>query len=528
MKRILKKTVLALLALLLLAGIFPLHATNYTGNELKNEILLSELQKFDVADTQEWIDTLAMTAGDGNEWYVFALAATGVELDYSAYARALNDLTTQKNVANASTRQKYAMILLSCGYASDFVEATRNDSLGKLGVMSYIFGLHLATNGFAPNDITADEIIDTLLTLRRADGGFSVVGDTSDVDVTAMALQALAPYSDRSDVSHAIDEGLALLSAKQQESGGFYAYGVENPESASQVIVTLCALGIDPLKDERFIKNGNTALDAILRVRLENGGFSHVMGENENANATMQVFLAMTALDHFHKGGNSLYVLDHTDSLTYLESASEAPSTEEPGSYRLPVILVIVGLSLVICLVLFLCKKRSPKSFLTVGIVAIAAVLIVLFTDFQSADSYYNGASQTKANAIGSVTLSIRCDVLKDQDSPYIPKNGVILETTTFEIEDGDTVYDILAEAARSHKIQMETKGVDELVYVEGIAYLYELQFGDLSGWIFSVNGKTASVGCGTHTLSDGDVIEWHYTLNLGKDVSEVSPISES
>ena len=81
MKRILKKTVPALLALLLLAGIFPLHATNYTGNELKNEILLSELQKFDVADTQEWIDTLAMTAGDGNEWYVFALAATGVELD---------------------------------------------------------------------------------------------------------------------------------------------------------------------------------------------------------------------------------------------------------------------------------------------------------------------------------------------------------------------------------------------------------------------------------------------------------------
>jgi hypothetical protein len=166
---------------------------------------------------------------------------------------------------------------------------------------------------------------------------------------------------------------------------------------------------------------------------------------------------------------------------------------------------------------------------LTVFIVAVAAVFIVLFTDFQSADSYYNGDTQTKTDVIGTVTLSIRCDAVKDRaESSYIPKNGIILDTVSFEIESGDTVFDILEEAARTHKIHMETRGSDELVYVEGIAYLYELQFGDLSGWVYSVNGKTASVGCGTHTLSDGDVIEWHYTLNLGKDISEVSPISES
>ena len=528
MKQILKKTTIALLAILFLAGAFPLHAAEYKETELRQEISLLQMQKYNARDTQEWIDTLAETAGDGNEWYVYALAASGIALDYSAYARALNDLTTQKNVASASTRQKYAMILLACGYTSDFVETTQNDSLGKLGIMSYIFGLHLATNGFAPDGVSADEIVDTILTLRRADGGFSVTGEVSDVDVTAMALQALAPYAHRSDVSAVIDDCLALLSEKQTENGGFVAYGVENPESASQVIVTLCTLGIDPLTDARFIKNGSTALDAILRFRLENGGFSHVMGENENANATMQVFLATTALDNLRQGGNSLYVLEHTDSLTYIEKAPEAPATEGTGSYRLPVILSIIGLALLLCLLLFLCKKRSPKSFLTVFIVAIAAILIVLFTDFQSADSYYNGASQTKPNAIGTVTLSIRCDMIKDQDSPYIPKNGIILDTATFEIESGDTVFDILEEATRAHKIHMETKGVDDLVYVEGIAYLYELQFGDLSGWIYSVNGKTASVGCGTHALSDGDVIEWHYTLNLGKDISTSSPIFES
>ena len=135
MKQILKKTTIALLAILFLAGAFPLHAAEYKETELTQEISLLQMQKYNARDTQEWIDTLAETAGDGNEWYVYALAASGIALDYSAYARALNDLTTQKNVASASTRQKYAMILLACGYTSDFVETTQNDSLGKLGIM---------------------------------------------------------------------------------------------------------------------------------------------------------------------------------------------------------------------------------------------------------------------------------------------------------------------------------------------------------------------------------------------------------
>lgn len=500
-----------LLAVLLLGGALPVCAASVSAHDIANEILNAEMQKAGVSDAQAWVDSLAEAVEDGREWYVFALATAGETLDFSAYAEALHAYLSEKNIANAVTRQKYAMVLLACGYTSDFVEQTRNDSLGKLGLMSYVFGLHLANNGQAPEGVSVDEILDSLLSLRRADGGFSVTGTTSAVDDTAMALQAMAPYYGvREDVTVAIEEILTLLSERQTENGGFLSYGTENPESIAQVMMALCALGIDPLADVRFIKNENTMMDAMLRFRVD-GAFSHILGENANANATMQVFFAMKTLEK----GSSPYLLANVDSLTHLETAPKAETPDAPVSYKLPVIFGILAVAIVACIVLFFLKKRNIKHYLSVGAVALLAVLLVFFTNFQSADAYY-GEGESKQNVIGEVTLSIRCDVLVGMtDSKYVPKDGVILETMNLEIEKGDTVYDVLAEATRKHKIHMESSGVGELVYIEGIAYLYELQYGDLSGWVYSVNGESASVGCGSFEVSDGDEILWEYTLEL-------------
>ena len=500
-----------LLAVLLLGGALPVCAASVSAHDIADGILNTEMQKAGVSDAQAWVDSLAGSVEDGREWYVFALAAAGEALDFSAYAEALHAYLSEKHIANAVTRQKYAMVLLACGYTSDFVEQTRNDSLGKLGLMSYIFGLHLANNGQAPDGVSVDEILDSLLSLRRADGGFSVTGTTSAVDDTAMALQAMAPYYGiREDVTTAIEEALTLLSEKQTENGGFLSYGTENPESIAQVMMALCALSLDPLTDARFIKNGHTMMDAMLRFRVD-GSFSHILGENANVNATMQVFFAMKTLEK----GDSPYLLTNIDSLTHLETAPKTEAPDVPVSYKLPVILGILAAALLACVVLFFLKKRNVKHYLSVGAVALLAVLLVLFTNFQSADAYY-GDTETKQNVVGEVTLSIRCDVLVGMtDSEYVPKDGVILETVTLEIEKGDTVYDVLAEATRKHKIHMETSGAGELVYIEGIAYLYELQYGDLSGWLYSVNGESASVGCGSFEVSDGDTILWEYTLEL-------------
>ena len=57
------------------------------------------------------------------------------------------------------------------------------------------------------------------------------------------------------------------------------------------------------------------------------------------------------------------------------------------------------------------------------------------------------------------------------------------------------------------------------MAYVSGIGNLYEFDFGGLSGWVYSVNGRMPSVSCGEYVLSDGDKIEWMYTCDLGNDV---------
>ena len=144
----------------------------------------------------------------------------------------------------------------------------------------------------------------------------------------------------------------------------------------------------------------------------------------------------------------------------------------------------------------------------------------VIFTDFQSKDSYYNGKDTLKEDVIGSVNFSIRCDkAVGKVDSEYIPSDGVIVENTDFKIEKNDTVYDILIEAARKYKIQIENTGNDNMAYIAGINYLYEFDCGFVSGWMYKVNGWFPNYGSSRYAVKDGDVIEWLYTCDLGRDI---------
>lgn len=108
----------------------------------------------------------------------------------------------------------------------------------------------------------------------------------------------------------------------------------------------------------------------------------------------------------------------------------------------------------------------------------------------------------------------------------YVPASGVVLAPVTYELlSEKDTVWDILRRAAKEHKIHLEYEGADEniydSVYLEGIHHLYEFSAGPLSGWMYKVNGTFPSYGASQYTLEDGDVIEWHYTVDLGRDLGK-------
>ena len=455
-----------------------------------------------------WVaSALPDTMGKGGEWYALGLSQAG-GYDLTACRAALEDYVAAAKVRSATTRQKLALTLLALGSEHDFIETTLADSIGKQGVMSWAWGLHLLNNGCESPEYTADEVVQTLLSLRKADGGWAITGNASDADATAMVLQALARHREDAAVAAAIDEAVALLSRMQTEQGGFASYGIENAESAAQVIMALCALDVDPFTDERFVKNSMSPLDALASFRLADGSYAHEKGGASNENATAQVFLALTACLRYQAGEGSLYLLDRLIAPGEMKAA---------WGWQMIAAVAIGGAAVLACIVLLLVGKRHPKNFLAVAVIAAVLIGGVFLLDVQTADDYYTVTS-VKEDAIGNITLTIRCDKVAGR-AAHIPENGVILEETSLPIAAGDTVYTVLTDAARLHGIHMEASGAQGMMYIHGIGNIYEFDFGDLSGWLYSVNGETFSVGVHQYVLKPGDRVKFNYTLELGRDI---------
>ena len=558
---------------------------------------------------------LSSGAGKGaSEWYAIGLSAYYGGLDLSGYGSTLSSYLSKNTISSPVSRQRCALALIACKMQNDpFVFATAKDSVGNFGIMSYIFGLELSNNGAAVS-ISKDDIISELLSLKNPDGGWSVSSGNSDVDVTAMALTALAPHKGEQRVSSAVNDGLSFLSSKQLSSGGFSSYGTESTESSAQVIVALTALSINPKTDSRFLKNGNSVFSALSKFRLSDGSFCHAMGGSSNGTATVQAFYSLVALWRYEHGLPSLFDLsvkgtkaipanlpsanssgsndgsgsnaggksdgrnsghngntdtadnqngqsaangqnganspDQTDQnpssdgsadqgaekagrseglVTDDGSSLSADSDRSKGgktgffkSYKPVAIGVILILAAAAALILFLKKKLNKKNTVFLAISAAVLSLAVLLTSFKTAGNYYSPVS--KPDSVGKASISIRCDtVLGKSDSSHIPKDGIILDTTELEITENQTVYDLLTDAAKAYNIQVENSGVNgqnsSMAYIRGINYIYEFDFGELSGWMYKVNGQTPSVGCGEYVLSPGDRVEWLYTCDLGKDI---------
>ncbi|MBO5410839.1 MAG: DUF4430 domain-containing protein [Clostridia bacterium] len=207
-----------------------------------------------------------------------------------------------------------------------------------------------------------------------------------------------------------------------------------------------------------------------------------------------------------------------TEETTQIAQTEAEPQAQKPSiSYKVWAAAVVIAVAAAVCCILIIKKKCNIKNILLVAAVACAVLAFIVFSDIRTVDEF--ALKETKTASIGSVTMSISCEAVPDKSADYIPDDGIILARTVFEIGKGDTVYDVLLEAAGVYNIHTETQGAGPSVYVEGIGHIYELDFGDLSGWMYFVNGSSPDVGCGEYTLADGDVIEWRYTCNLGADV---------
>lgn len=120
-----------------------------------------------------------------------------------------------------------------------------------------------------------------------------------------------------------------------------------------------------------------------------------------------------------------------------------------------------------------------------------------------------------------SCKLLIQCqsvlshlDKLSEGKKQMVPKDGIILRAEA-ELEEGDTVYDVLIRECRKASILTDID-LTFSAYVKGINHLYEKDLGSSSGWLYRVNGKFPNAGIKGYKVSAGDQIEFVYSCERG------------
>ena len=247
------------------------------------------------AVTSPVVDTI------GGEWSVMAMARAGYLSD-TAKANYLANLYMKLDDTNGVLHNaKYTeysrviMALSSIGTDPSRINGynllkplAKFEKVNQQGINGTIFALiALDTKDYEiperegeGTQTTRENLIQKILSQELSGGGWALQGKVADPDITAMAMQALAPYKERADVGAALNRGLDKLASMQDADGGYGSSyisegeePVKNLESTAQVVIALSAIDVSLLEQDKFMKNGKTLLDEILSV---GNGIDHI------------------------------------------------------------------------------------------------------------------------------------------------------------------------------------------------------------------------------------------------------------
>ena len=440
-----KRTIAFLLTLALLLGMVPM--------ALAAEAAALPMALADAVDGVS--DYLVETRKEGSfsDWTILQLARSGnlpeeLRTEYLAYmAQQVREKNGVMDEHNNTTYSRITLALTACGMdASDFAGYSMLAPLGDFdkttsqGINGTLYAL-LALDSAAyelPEGATAtrERYVQALLDAELVNGGWAFFGSAADVDMTAMVIQALAPYYGQAEVKEAVERGLTVLSDLQQEDGGYVSWGTACSESPAQVLLALCALGIDPAKDSRFVKeDGAWIVSAIFSYLAKDMvAFGHA-DNTPNLLATQQVGYAIAGYERLLEGKTSLF--DMTD------------------------------------------VKSSGVSYVYVGVY-----------DYTASAAKAENASET----------------------------GVVLADYPVAFTEGMTAAELVQKAFHANGI--EAKGVSEgyITEINGLG-----SCGGYSGWMLSYNNDDFSNwGLSSITPKNGDVLQFHYTMNLDTTTDDI------
>lgn len=410
----------------------------------------------------------------GGEWTVTALARAGYNVPEGYFEKYYSNLSaylkSNNGVLHKSRYTEYSRVVIALSAIGASPENVGGYNLllpladyektVKQGINGAVFALlaldsgeyEIPENTDASVQATREMYINLILENQNADGGFSLK-EESDIDLTAMVLQALSHHREKENVNMALEKGILALSE-------MYLSGkAENAESLSQVAMAICELKID-FNDKRFVKEGKTIPEYIEKYVK-----SLSLSDGDELLTAEQLLYATVNIERVKNKKKPFYDMSDVEKREF--SMSEASD-----------------------------KKEENEN-------------IKLET----------GELKCK--------LDIRCDTvfnnlskLEDSKEEFIPKDGIILSEEV-EFSDGETAFEILRKVLKEKKIpfEFEKSPTQNAIYIEGINNLYEFDCGELSGWIYSINGEFPEKSIGNYKPQNGDKIEIMYSCDSGEDV---------
>ena len=297
-----------------------------------------------------------VVASIGGEWVVTGLARAGKISDEfkTGYFKNVYDTVkangTEKLSNTKSTdNSRVILALTSLGY--DVTDIAGQNLLKPLsdyeyvtkqGVNGAIYALlaldsakyEIPENTYDTIQTTRENLIQNILAYKLENSGFSFDGETADVDITAMALQALAPYAD-TYVSE-IEDAVSYLSSAQNEDGSYGYQGTSNTESTAQVVLALTTNNINPRTDDRFIKNGTSAYTALLNFFVEDG-FAHEFAGERNQMSTEQAYLGLVSYIRYQNTEDTIYDMskvEKSENIVYPDEQPKNPDDNKPDDKK--------------------------------------------------------------------------------------------------------------------------------------------------------------------------------------------------
>lgn len=484
--------------------------------------------------------------GTGDDWPVVGLSIYGKK-DMVSKSTLLTKAQSviEENKDKATEFERIAVSLTSAGLDAqnipkrsggtiNLIEKIANfENMGSLN--DYIWALLAYDSGnyTLPKNSkwTREDLIAYLLNHQLSDGSWSLnstKGAFVDVDITAMAISALAPYKDDAKVSAALDRAIRTLGSIKT-SGLGYIYGpqkIETSESSSMVLIALAAMGINPDQDARFHVDEASIIDGLYSFMAAGNTFKHVKvatGDylpTPNAMATEQAFRALSTYQKFQEKGYQPY---HAYRFADFSKTSEKdPDKPIVTLYDLRIQSLPYKRT----------YKQGEKADLT------GLVVEAIYSDgsketidnkeltIYGLDTTTWGPRKKVLISYGGLENSFTIDVEAPENptgtqatiSVKDPQGQTYYSEKALDITLGkDTAFSLLQKTGLNYKYNYHPKY--EGVYVSSIEGLAEFDGGPNSGWMYRVNGDFPNYSASLYTLKKGDKVEWLYTRDLGKDL---------